>query len=210
MHDAIRFKLHFGPYRTPRFRIGQKVQCEVLGEVTVYRVSAGRIPWPVTARRALVVYAGLARAIRKESIQAVAHHWGVSPQTVTQWRRRLGIKGEPAGTRQLRRTYWLREEWAETARRRAWAKARDPQRREKIAAAKRGKPRPKSVIDGMRRRMLGKRRSASTRRKMSAAHKARGTRPPWLNPSWEQWEDELVRRLSGIEAAKQTGRTYRP
>jgi len=58
------------------------------------------------------------------------------------------------------------------------AKARDPARRAKIAAARRGKPRPPEVIEAMRQANLGKKLSAETRAKMSAAHKARGTWPP--------------------------------
>jgi hypothetical protein len=59
-----------------------------------------------------------------------------------------------------------------------WAKARDPVRRAKIAAAKRGVPRPPHVVEGMRQRMLGRKPSAATRAKMSATHKRIGTWPP--------------------------------
>jgi len=58
------------------------------------------------------------------------------------------------------------------------AKARDPVRRAKIAASRRGKPRPPEVIEALRRANLGKKLSAETRAKMSAAHKARRTWPP--------------------------------
>ena len=33
MNDADRFRLCFGPYRTPRFQYGKIVWCEVRGEV---------------------------------------------------------------------------------------------------------------------------------------------------------------------------------
>ena len=36
--------------------------------------------------RSLVVYKGLAKAVRPESAQAVAHWWGLTPQTVTKVR----------------------------------------------------------------------------------------------------------------------------
>jgi len=58
------------------------------------------------------------------------------------------------------------------------AKARDPVRRAKTAAARRGKPRPPEVIEALRRANLRKKLSAATRAKLSAAHKARGTWPP--------------------------------
>jgi hypothetical protein len=48
-----------------------------------------------------------------------------------------------------------------------------PERAAKIAAAKRGKPRPRHVIEAMRRGRLGKPHSAETRRKMSEAHRRR-------------------------------------
>ncbi len=35
MNDADRFKLPFGPYRTPRFRYGRTVTCLVRGRVMV-------------------------------------------------------------------------------------------------------------------------------------------------------------------------------
>ena len=47
MRAATRYRLHFGPYRTPRFKLGQKVVCEARGEVTIVGISDGRIPWPI-------------------------------------------------------------------------------------------------------------------------------------------------------------------
>ena len=181
MRSATRYKLH-GTYRTPRFRFGARVQDATRGDVRIVRLSDAPIPWPIGkaishthGNLALVVYRGLARALKRESIQAIAHHWGVSPQTVVKWRRRLGLTGKmPAGTTVLRSKYF-HEPWADEMRRKAWAKARDPVRREKIAAAKRGKPRSMETIAKMRAAATGKRASASTRRKMSAAHKARAT-----------------------------------
>jgi hypothetical protein len=79
MDDSERFRL-LGKYKTPRFRLGQKVRCEVRGEVVVCGLSDGPIPWPVGRRgpnKGLVVYKGLAQAVRKESAVAVAHWWGV-------------------------------------------------------------------------------------------------------------------------------------
>jgi hypothetical protein len=44
MEDTDRFRLLFGPYRTPRFRIGSFVRCEVRGEVRIVGVSDSSIP----------------------------------------------------------------------------------------------------------------------------------------------------------------------
>lgn len=69
------------------------------------------------------------------------------------------------------------------------ASLRTPARRAKIAAAKRGKPRPKHILAALRKSHLGKPLSAKTRQKMSQAHKQRGTYPPaagrpWHAPAW--------------------------
>jgi hypothetical protein len=117
VNDADRLKL-LGSYRTPPFRVGQKVHCEVRGEVTICGVSDAPIPWPlcrVGKRRAPVVYKGLARAVRRESEQAVAHWWGISPWSVWHWRKALGVGAVTAGTRLLKREHW-QEPWADQAR----------------------------------------------------------------------------------------------
>jgi hypothetical protein len=80
MNDTDRYKVLLGHYKAPRFRVGQVVRCEVRGEVRVVGVSEGLVSWPVgikASNRALVVYKGLAKAVRRESAQAVAHWWGV-------------------------------------------------------------------------------------------------------------------------------------
>ena len=122
MREEDRFKLYFGPYRTPRFRLGKVVQDEWRGEVTIVGISIGRIAWPIgqTKRaKSFVVYGGLAKAIRRESVQAVAYWFGVTPQTVTKWPHKLGIAGEKLkGTTKLRQAY-SHEPWAVDARAKA-------------------------------------------------------------------------------------------
>jgi hypothetical protein len=69
MDDADRFQLLFGPYRTPRFRYGEVVFCEVRGEVTLCGLTDAPIPWPVGKRgrhQAIVLCGGLAEAVRRE------------------------------------------------------------------------------------------------------------------------------------------------
>ena len=81
MNDADRFRLRFGPYKTPRFRYGKIASCEVRGEVRIVGLSEGRIRWPIGQSRqgplALIVFGALAKAVRRESNLAVAHWWGV-------------------------------------------------------------------------------------------------------------------------------------
>jgi hypothetical protein len=209
VNDADRFRLLFGPYQTPRFRYGKKVLCEVRGEVVIAGLSEGPILWPLGKKgraTALVVYRGLSRAVRQESEQAVAYWWGISLSTVWKWRKALGVGATTEGTSRLRRDYFG-EPWAQEAKRKARAKARDPERREKIAAPRRGKPRPHAVVEAVRQAHLGTHHSEETRRKMSEAHQRRGTRPPKAGKPWAPWEDELVRTLRPPVVAQRTGRT---
>jgi hypothetical protein len=93
------------------------------------------------------------------------------------------------------------------ARLKAQTRAGDPARRAKIAAAKRGKPRPPHVVEAMRKGRLGTPHSAGARAKMSEAHRRRGTRPPKAARPWTEAENQLVRTLPAAEVARLTGRT---
>jgi hypothetical protein len=208
MDDAERFRL-LGTYKTPRFRYGRKVICEVRGEVVITGMTDSRIPWPIgkrgRGRHSLVVYKDLAKAIRRESNQAICHWWGITPQTVSKWQKALGVERATNGTSRLHSEYnkepWAVEAWAKTH-----AKARDPKRRRKISAARRGKPRPPHVLEAMHRARRGMHHSEETRRKMSRTHRRRGTLVPGTI-LWTPEENELVKTLSVEEAAKRTERT---
>src|SRR5690242_11040460 len=94
-----RFKLR-DIYRTPPFRYGAIARCAVRGRVQIVGLSDAPIPWPVGKRgrtKALVLNGALARAVRNESNQAVARAWGVTGQTVTKWRKALGVSHANAG-----------------------------------------------------------------------------------------------------------------
>jgi hypothetical protein len=102
MEDAERFRL-LGKYRTPRLRVGQRVRCLVRGEMVITGMTDAPIPWPVgkqdRGRRSLIVFKDLAKAIRRESSQAICHWWRVSPGVVCKWRWALRIGAISAGTR---------------------------------------------------------------------------------------------------------------
>jgi hypothetical protein len=89
MEDADRFRL-LGKYRTPRFRIGQRVRCHVRGEMVITGMTDAPIPWPVRkqgrGRNSLIVYKDLAKAVRRESNQAICHWWGIYRCVVCRWR----------------------------------------------------------------------------------------------------------------------------
>jgi NUMOD3 motif len=117
----------------------------------------------------------------------------------------LGVKENNEGTIRLRRANG-KAPWFRRAQRLAWAKARDPVRIEKIAAAKRGKPRPPAVHAALRRANVGRKLTLEHRQKQSAAHKRRGTRPPWIGKPWAWWEDRLVSDYPLALVAERTGR----
>jgi hypothetical protein len=169
-------RLLFGPYSTPRFRYGRKIDCEVRGEVIIVGLSDGRIPWPLgyvkgNSNRALIVYGALAKAVRTESAVAVCYWWGVTAQTISKWRGVMGVGSDTDGSRELRREHGKRN--IKTVGPRLWSKAHDPERAAKIAAAKRGKSRPPHVIEAMRKANIGRKLSAAHRAKLVEVHRRR-------------------------------------
>ena len=145
--------------------------CEARGEVQIVGISDAKIPWPVGAVRggkSPVLYKALVRAVRREAACAVMHWWGVTPWLVNKWRRALGVPRTNDGGRRLMvaigKSPIMRKSLAAMR-----AKARDAGRRAMIAAAKRGMPRPKHVLEALRKSHLGKPLSAKTRRNMSVA-----------------------------------------
>jgi hypothetical protein len=146
----------------------------------------------------------LAEAVRRESGQAVAHWWGVSPHTVRAWRRALGVERRTEGSARL---------WSEHGKERvadafasAWAKARDPERLRKIGAAQTGRPMPPHVGEALQagRERVGE---PEVGRRISEKMRARGAWPPAAGRPWTGEEDEAVRTLPTAEAVRRTGRT---
>jgi hypothetical protein len=209
--DTERFRL-LGTYRTPRCRIGQWVRCAVRGEVQIKAISDGPIPWPMCqtgTRLGLVVYRGLEKAIRTESVQAIAHWWGVGRCSVWLWKKALGVPASTPGTKRLRVEH-NKEPWAIEARAKAHAQSRDPiqdqERRQKISEAKRGKPRPPHVIAAIIKAHKGTKASEETRQRMKEAHILRGTLVPGTRV-WTPEEDEILRTHRTKEVARLTGRS---
>jgi len=210
MLPSSRIKLLFGPYITPRVRLGDVLFDEARDcEVVVCGLTDAQLPWPigkVGRARSLVVFGVLAEAVRKESAIAVCHWWGITGQTVMKWRKALGVPVTNEGTHRLRSEYFG-EDWAADARRKAHAKNSDPARRAKISAAKLGKPRPWKVIKKLIEAKTGTKHTAEAKAKMSAAQKARDAWPPKAGRAWTAEEDELVRTLPAAKAALATRRT---
>jgi hypothetical protein len=152
-----------------------------------------------------VLFDDLADAVKQEVTQAVAHWWGVSGQTVTKWRKALNV-GKTAGDAILREES-SRENFP-TISDRFLSTSADPIRREKIAGSRRGKKRPKHVMEVLRASNFGRKASDETRKKLSEASKRRGARPPKAGKAWAEHEEELARTLPIPEVVKLTGRTY--
>lgn len=92
-----------GPYAPPFVPIGGWLKCELRGMIQVGGYSNGLIPWPVAVGhpRQMIVCADLVKALKTESRVAVAFHFGISPQMVSEYRRRLGIERLTAGSLRL-------------------------------------------------------------------------------------------------------------
>jgi hypothetical protein len=216
MTDGDRFKLLFDSYRSPHVAIGSVLSCEARDDdVIVVGYSEAPIPWPIGQRRGkgardLVVYGRLADAIRRESNQPVAYWWDVTPQTVTKWRKALDVPRANEDTHRLHHDIAL-EPGVAAGRAKAHAQSREPEadvgRREKIGAARRGKPRPHGMMEALAEATRGKKLGEETRRKMSEALKRQGTRPSAVGRPWTAEEDELVRALPAKEVVARTGRT---
>jgi hypothetical protein len=210
VNDADRFRL-LDKYRTPRCRIGQTVRCLVSGEVVIVALSDAPIPWPLCKAGPWlvpVVYRDLAKALRRESAQAIGHHWGAGIWSVWQWRKALGVR-RTEGTFRLQHEHAL-EPGIAAGRAKAHEMSRDAgqdaARRQKIAASKRGKPRPAHIIEAMAKANRGRPLSEEHRRKLSEAQRRRGARPPKAGRPWTAEEDHLIRTLPAPEAAAKTGR----
>src|SRR6267142_256090 len=114
-----RHKLLFGPYLTPRFDYGAKVECEARGEITIVKLTDARIPWPVgrsSRADSPVLYGDLARAVRREAICAVRHWLGIGGAAIHQWRRAFNVPATVAKQtgRTLRAVFLRRQKLALT------------------------------------------------------------------------------------------------
>ena len=81
-------------YVTPVMAKGAMVNCQIRGLVKIVGLSEGPIPWPTGERNGvqqLIVYEGLATAIRRETTDTVASLWGVPVETVKEWQATLAV-----------------------------------------------------------------------------------------------------------------------
>jgi hypothetical protein len=155
----------------------------------------------------LVLYGALAEAVGRESGLAVGYWRNVGPDTVWKWRKALGVGATTTGTSRLRHEWGVEPAQLENMAK-AKARAGDPERRAKISAARKDKPRPPHVGRAVAEAHRGTHHSAQTRARMRETHRHRGTRPPGASRPWTAEEDALVRTLSAAEVATRTRPHY--
>lgn len=109
-HSSRPPELIGGPYLAPRHPVGRHCRCAVRGVVRIDGLTDAPIAWPYThpggRYPSLIVRGGLLRALRVESAEAIAHHWGVSRYYVSRLRAALGLtrgagRGYTAGALRL-------------------------------------------------------------------------------------------------------------
>jgi hypothetical protein len=179
--------LRFGPYSMPEgVRLGDQIECLFRRrEVLVKAISDAPIQWPLCRRgrkRFVILCGDLVRAVRMEATIAVAHHWGVGPDTVSLWRRALKVDRLTPGTALIYREQFhlhISPEDGDKGR----AMAQSAASRQKRSAAKIGKPVHKNTLKALLK--AAKRpKSQAHREAMSRSHKAIGRRPPGPYPDW--------------------------
>jgi hypothetical protein len=133
----------------------------------------------------------------------------VGHSTLATWRRALGVGqgiGTP-GTSALRSRLAPETVQSEEATRKRMPALKSPERAAKISASKRGKRRPASVGEKIRKARLGTKATAETRARMSEIHRQRGTRTPAAGVPWTAEEEALLGTMKDSDVAARTGRT---
>ncbi len=186
MRNKDRLKLRFsGEYETPVFQYGERVYCQVRGWVKIIKISNGKIAWPMgkrpgRGRASLVVYKGLAKAVRNENSRAIQHWWGVTSPTVREWQRVLRVKKTDDDSQ-------LRSE--------------DSQ--ERCANETRGK-------QGRKRSQKTRSKQSETHKESGTKQpstKQPNTKEQWVKGPWDPWEDDLVETQPPKMVAEKTGRS---
>jgi hypothetical protein len=195
MNDSERFRLLYGPYVPPKCRLGDKLACEHRGrEVKMRALTDAPIQWPsavASGSMSPILCGDLIRAVRLESEIAVAHHWGVSPQTVYKWRRALGVPEMNEGSSRLYSAY-VPEKFTPEVRAMGKEAMKSPEVGAKIRAALAGRPLHPNMIAG-RQQAIHQPKSDGWKRKMSER-----MREHWFNseqhgrPPCHRWTKEEV------------------
>jgi hypothetical protein len=191
--------------------MGAVVEDEFRGWVKIVKLTDAPIPWPIgkakDGRLALVVYGGLAKAVRRESGVAVCHWWGTSWYNVNKWRRALDVPSNTEGTHRLRSAMTKTPQFRRIQKK-AWALLGTPERRAAQSLRQTGMKMSEEARRNNSLAHIGMQATAKSRRKMSESHKRRGTWPPAAGNPWSKEELALLRKLRPRDVAKRIDRTY--
>jgi hypothetical protein len=145
-----------------------------------------------------IVFGELIRAIQSESEIAVAHHWGVTPATVSLWRRALGVPRMTDGSRKLA-VALAPERLTDEARELAKQVMGRQDAREKIGALRRGKPLHPNMV-AAQREAVKKPKSGEWRRGQAARMRKLWEHPENHGlPPCHRWTDQEL-TLLGTES----------
>ena len=202
-----------GPYAAPACRVGRKLYCRWRrGWVKVDGLTDAPVMWPFTrptGPRSPILCGDLVRAVRDESVAAVAAHWGVGRETVWRWRQALGVDEYNRGTRQLiRDTIPEKVDFARLAEARAASRA--PEARAKMSATRKGRKPPAAFLAAARE-AARRPKSESFRTKLSERLKrewASGARrPPPPSRPWGAEERARLGQAPDAVVAREIGRS---
>jgi len=208
IHDL---RLLFGPYLPPSIRRGDKLFCEIRGTVTVAGYSDAPIPWPRVKKggnACLVLCGELVRAVKREALLVVAHHWGVSQTTVWKWRKALGVERSNEGTDQ--RLHDDAVSRGDDRLERARRKSKKPKALAKLSKSLKGRVRSHATIEAVRQAAKRQHWSEARRKKIAALWRKRGHRPhnPYQRP-WTPEEDALIGTDRDRVVAERLGRSVK-
>ena len=203
-----RFRLLYGPYRSPKVHRGSRLFCEIRGTVIVggFRF-AGEIPWPYVKQRGCppILCGDLVKAIRCESKLAVMRYFGLSKEIVRRFRRALNVPAQTDGTRQLQGRVATNRKDDRLSR--ARRNSKKPAALAKLAAKLKGRVIPSHIIQAVRE-AAQRPRSLSWKKKMAEYWRKRG-HPPGHPESrfWTAAEDAILGTAPDAQVAKRIKRS---
>lgn len=207
-------KLLYGPYSPPAgVKRGSWLTCEYRGLVQVGGWSGGPIPWPKkmkSGRPSLILYGDLVSAVKKESEIAVAYWWGVSVNTVWQWRKLLGVDRMTAGTTELFKLNAAENLTAEVSEKGRMSSLL-PENIEKRVEARRGRPMHKNTREALKK-AVSKPKSQEWKEKA----RQRGKTQPHQNKyNWDSYvfllgkdTDKNIAKLIGCSIGRVRDKRY--
>ncbi len=208
VRKADKVKLLYGPYQSPRTRIGKKLFCEIRGTVRVVVFHDGPIPWPKAnlPGRPIILMGDLVRAVKKESALAVMHHFGVTHGVVGKWRRALGVERQNEGSHVLARA--IANSRTDDRLERARRNSKKPAALAKMSKTLKGRIQPPATLQAAWE--AAKRpRSEQWKEKMAAYWRRRGHPPCHPESSfWTPEEHALLGTATDAEVARITKRTW--